>query len=49
MAMEVFVDCNLLPAQASILQTWLDHQKSLLFLLDIVNGTGAPGFTGNDF
>ncbi|XP_034236718.1 carboxypeptidase D-like [Thrips palmi] len=46
MAMEVFVDCNLLPAQASVLQTWLDHQKSLLFLLDIVNGSGAPGFTG---
>ncbi|KAK3916566.1 Carboxypeptidase D [Frankliniella fusca] len=46
MAMEIYVDCRLLPDQAPILETWLSHMNSILYLLDVVNGTGAPGFSG---
>ncbi|XP_052124767.1 carboxypeptidase D [Frankliniella occidentalis] len=46
MAMEIYVDCRLLPDKAPILETWLSHMNSILYLLDVVNGTGAPGFSG---
>lgn len=48
MAFEVFVDCNLLPEKAPVMETWLAHQKSLMFLLDVVNGTNTPGFQGKN-
>ncbi|KAJ1524156.1 hypothetical protein ONE63_010683 [Megalurothrips usitatus] len=46
LAMEIFVDCHVLPSQVPVMETWLAHKNSLLYLLDVVNGVGAPGFSG---
>lgn len=46
MAMEIYVDCRLLPIYAPVFETWMAHKNSLLYLLDVVSGSKAPGFSG---
>jgi len=47
MLFEVFLDCRVLPEQASILETWTAHENSIKSMLEAVSGSSlGSGITG---